>query len=189
MRRDGRAGHAVLCCALMMVAASGVGCRELDPFAPERLDATDHAPVTIDPSVVLLEENEFGWHGELDFTFQNLTALRISIPNCRGGFFLQLDRWDDDGWVFAWSRATFLCYSPPIELDPGASLTQRLLLHWGPPGGNWTFQPESSGDELEGTYRLVITSAYVNYESGSARGARPPLEFRVSEPFEIRLAN
>jgi hypothetical protein len=154
-------------------------------------DPTGPAPGSVDPPVVTgassytLERLPRGWAGQIDFSFTNVTSRTISLLNCHGGFALRLEKDVDGAWVPAWHPVLFLCLSPPIVIPPGEAHEHVVHVFGGDPESN--AYPQFQMEEIDGTYRLVITSAYWDYDhSGPDWGEAPPLELRVSGPFEIR---
>jgi hypothetical protein len=142
------------------------------------------APVEMSASRYILTTTEVGWRGELGFTFHNVTDRTISLLNCRGGFGLRLEKWDDGRWIPAWHPVLLGCLSPPIEIGPEESHEHTLHLFSGRPGSN--HYPQFSVDPIDGIYRLVILEAFWDYDhDGPPWGEPPPLEARVSDRFEI----
>ena len=70
-------------------------------------------------------------------------------------------------------------------MGPASSLPDEVEILAGRPGSN--LHPQFAVDEIDGMYRLVVESAYWNYDhDGPPWGETLPLEYRASEPFEIR---
>ena len=172
-------------CLLAFVVAISSGCEVTDLVGPE--SSPDGAPVEMSEARYVLTATDVGWLGELDFTFHNVTHRTISLLNCRGGFSLRLEKWDGDDWLPAWHPVLLGCLSPPIEIQPGESHDHTLGVFSGHPDSN--HYPRFSVEPIDGTYRLVILGAFWDYDhDGPPWGQPPPLDARVSDPFEIATA-
>jgi hypothetical protein len=132
-----------------------------------------------------LEATADGWVGAMDFAYTNTTAEVVSLLNCRDGFGVKLERWQDSEWQWAWSPVLLSCLSPPIEIPPGETYDFTLSVFAGYPGGN--SYPMFAFDEIEGYYRLVVTSAYWNYHDSPPWGDELPLSDRASNPFALTV--
>lgn len=143
------------------------------------------AAVATSASSYTLQGTQGGWAGEIDFAFTNVTGQTISLLNCRGGFGVRLEKREGGEWVPAWHPVLLQCLSPPIELRPGETHHHTLHVFAGRPGSNR--YPQFEVDRIDGTYRLVVGSAYWDYDhDGPPWGEPVPLEHRVSNTFEIR---
>jgi len=165
------------------------GCAFEAPTSPDPVGATtpdpDGAPIVTDLASYTLERGSHGWEGEISFEYTNRTDGTISILNCNESFSLRLEKLEDGDWISAWGPAIPECLSPPIEIEPGASYVRTLPVFGGFPGSN--VYPQFQVEEIDGTYRLVIESAYWNYDhDGPPWGEQLPVEERASHTFEIR---
>lgn len=148
-----------------------------DPDSPAiRTDAQEYA----------LESDDRGWRAEIPYTFVNRTGEDVYLENCRGGFALRLDRWQEDEgeWEEAWSPALLMCLSPPIVIGAGETFRDTIGLFAGRPDGNAA--PRFEVDEVGGTYRIVWIAGTHGYEHGESRGEQIPFEYRVSNSFVLR---
>ena len=153
---------------------------------PETTPTVDEGPVVVEGRSHTLRATQEGWEGEIPFAYHNVTDRTISLLNCRGGFGLHLEKREEGGWVRAWEPARELCLSPPIEIPPGERHEHTLHVFGARPDANAI--PRFEVDDIPGTYRIVITSAYWDYDhDGPPWGEMPPLELRVSGPFELRV--
>ena len=148
----------------------------------------DDAPVTTGADVYTLERTSTGWSGEIDFGFTNETERTISLLNCNGSYGLMLEKQQDDTWVTAWAPILPACLSPPIEIESDSARSDEIRIFAGLTGSN--YYPQFSVEAIPGVYRLLISSAYWNYDhDGPAWGDLVPLEHRVSNNFEIQTDN
>jgi hypothetical protein len=172
----------VLLAALLMVGCGPDPAAQ--PMSPALGPQGETALTTSAPSY-RLQRGSSGWSGSIDFTFTNRSAREISLLNCRGGYGLHLEKRVGEEWVPAWRPVMLMCLSQPIRLAPGQSRRDTIPLFAGPRGSN-TY-PQFEVDEIDGIYRIVVNTAYWNYDHGGPPwGQEPPLELRVSNPFEIR---
>jgi hypothetical protein len=176
-----------VCAVALPLLLASAGCSSgAGVTAPSLLVEGDEPAIVMAESVLVLEGDEWGWRGEIGYTFRNRTERTISLLNCNGGYGLQLERWDGAEWVVAWSPALLMCLSAPIELAPGETLSRTLGVFGGRPDSN--MHPRFAVSEIEGTYRLVITAALWDYDhDGPPWGTPVPVEHRSSGPFEVRV--
>ncbi len=164
------------------------GCALHAPTAPDPVDSVvdpGGAPIVTDRASYTLQRGSHGWEGEISFEYTNRTDRTISMVNCNGSFALRLEKWEEGDWVSAWSPPIPMCLSPPIEIEPGATYSRTVPVFGGFPDSNT--HPQFNVDEIDGTYRLVIESAYWNYDhDGPPWGVQLPLEERASHTIEIR---
>jgi hypothetical protein len=134
------------------------------PTAPGPAEAPDpgDAVVVTDRSSYTLQRGSHGWQGEIAFEYTNATDRTISILNCRETFGLRLEKLEAGEWIAAWNPVVLMCLSRPIEIKPGATYRNTLDVFGGFQGSN--HHPQFQVDEIDGTYRLVIESAYWNYD-------------------------
>jgi len=172
---------------LLVVTPLLAACALQAPTGPEPFDAPDpgDAPIVTDRASYTLQRGSHGWQGEIAFEYSNATDRTISILNCNGSFALRLEKLEAGAWVSAWGPAIPSCLSPPIEIAPGDGYATTISVFGGFRNSN--HYPQFQVDEIDGTYRLVIESAYWNYDhNGPPWGEQVPLEHRVSHTFEIR---
>lgn len=154
------------------------------PFSP----SFEHSPVVTGASRYTLERTSSGWRGKIAYAFANTSDRRVSLLNCRGDYGVRLQKRVGDAWVDAWSSVVRGCLSPPLELAPGETLQDEIDIFAGRPGSN--VYPQFSVSPIEGEYRLVIGSAYWNYDhDGPPWGDLLPIELRASDVFELRTSN
>lgn len=154
---------------------------------PATAPGAAEAAVTTDRDAYALERADGMWRTRIGFALHNRGDQTLSLLNCRGAFGLELQKREAGEWVAAWQPALPMCLSPAIEIPPGGAHETTLEVVAGERGSNVI--PQFHVDELAGTYRLVITSAYLDYDSaGPPWGREPPLELRVSDPFELTVA-
>lgn len=157
-------------------------------MAPDPVDSVvdpGDAPIVTDRASYTLQRGSHGWETEITFQYANATARTISILNCNESFALRLEMREGGDWVSAWNPPIPMCLSRPIEISPGGSYGTTLSVFGGYPGSN-TY-PQFEVEEIDGTYRLVIESAYWDYDhDGPPWGEQLPLAARASHTFEIR---
>jgi hypothetical protein len=124
---------------------------------------------------------------EISYMFNNRTSGAVFLPNCKGSFFIQLERRSSDGvWEFAWAPFAPLCQSPAIVIDEGTTFADTLRVKAGASGSYIAHQFPFK--DPRGTYRIVWTYALSSYDPrANPRGQELPLRFRVSNSFELSL--
>jgi hypothetical protein len=161
---------------------AGSGDRETATIGPGSPGALD-APIRTEKSYVLTSRYG-GWHGAIGFSYANRTGRTVSLANCRGAYGVRLEKWQDGGWVLAYDPILQACLDAPIQIPPGASHEGSLVIEAGARGSN--VYPQFELDEIEGVYRLVISSAFWNYNhDGPPWGDKLPLAERSSGAFQI----
>jgi hypothetical protein len=141
--------------------------------------------IRTDSSRYTLERRPTGWQADIAIEYTNPTDATISLLNCNGAFSLRLEKYDAGEWVTAWQPALPMCLSPPIEIGPGETFSRTLEVFGADPHSQ--VFPQFQVEEIDGTYRLVIDSAYHEYDhDGPPWGVAVPLEHRVSNTFELR---
>lgn len=155
--------------------ASLVGCALEAPSGPELLDLTE-PPIHTDQTTYVLETNASGWEGVIQIEYVNASARKMYLGNCHGAYSYFLEKREGEEWVPAWSPILPMCKSPDIEIPAGEVFSDAVWVHGARPGTN--VEPKFDVDEIDGTYRLVI---FANWADEA-----PPLEYRVSNTFEIR---
>lgn len=179
--------HLLLLSVLAIASAGSASCaREaVAPTPSSSLGTSEDAPVVTNATRYDLQPVTNGWRGSIRYTFINKTQRTVSLLNCNGQYSVRLEQRQASGWVNAWAPAVQECLSPPLQLEPGASLPGEIQIFAGRAGSN--VYPQFSVPQIDGVYRLVIESAYFDYDhSGPPWGDVLPIEKRVSSPFEIR---
>jgi hypothetical protein len=173
--------------ALIIVLPLLAACALQAPTGPGPAEALDpgDTPIVTDRTSYTLQRGSHGWETEIVFEYTNATERTISLLNCNGSFALRLEKLDAGEWVSAWGPPIPMCLSRPIEIARGDRYATTLSVFGGFPGTN-TY-PQFQVEPVDGTYRLVIESAYWGYDhDGPPWGEQVPLEERVSHTFEIR---
>jgi hypothetical protein len=170
--------------ALGLVLLAGCGLHDSDHAVLEAPPPGDASAILSEQDAYVLQPTGDGWESTLRFSYRNESDATISLLNCRGGFALQLEKWQDDSWVPAWSPVVLGCLSAPIEIPPGETHEFDVGVFGGYPDGN--VHPRFEVDQLDGYYRLVVTSAFWNYDAASPGwGDEVPLRYRVSNAFVL----
>ena len=95
-----------------------------------------------------------------------------------------LQKYEGENWTNALGKVCDLVLTPPVEVEPGETYTQTVVL-W-----SWLYPnlyPQFSVEEIPGTYRLV----YRIYETWDPKRDEPglgklfPLEGRISNEFQL----
>ncbi|CAN5879182.1 hypothetical protein BH23GEM9_BH23GEM9_08730 [soil metagenome] len=123
----------------------------------------------------------------LDFSFTNPLDETIYVVNCRGGLAVALERWSGQAWERAWTPVLLQCLSPPIEIAAGETFRSTVDVWGSDPGRDHL--PEFTVSPVEGSYRLVWDNLVLRWRGDYVDGAfgdAVPLEFRVSNSFELR---
>lgn len=171
----------ILAGAISLTAA----CHGLGPLSPE-LDgqgaATAGAGLRTDGSSYLLEPQWVGLKTEIGISFANTSDRRMYIPNCNGGLYTTLEKRVNGGWVSYWSPVMQLCSSPPIIIEPGATLTRTINVWGALPGPGTNAAPAWASADVEGTYRMVLGMVLWHDTTPEA----VPLELRTSNEFTVR---
>ncbi|MDB4952223.1 MAG: hypothetical protein JWM27_4872 [Gemmatimonadetes bacterium] len=126
-----------------------------------------------------------GWRLELAATYTNRTGRTVHLDG-GGGMHpaFVLEKLQGDAWVPAFAPVSLLMAAPPLEVAPGASRTDTLVLLASRPGLG---APAFTVDSVPGTYRLVYAAyASSTVESRAARLSDPlPVEACSSNPFRV----
>ena len=130
-----------------------------------------------------LVRDDSGFTVSIPYTFTNRTGGSVYLPNCRGGFWLHLEREDEGDWHAAWSPFLLLCLSPPIVIEEDEVWVDTLEVWGGLPGGNvW---PRFDVADPAGTYRIVWDDALSSYQDHLPFGRPLPLAERMSNTFQL----
>ncbi len=135
------------------------------------------APIQTDSSVYHVR-TAGGYQATIVLTYTNPTAAPVYIASCGGPHPPLIEKWENGEWVTAYNPPVPLCYSPPVEIQPGQAYTYTYRVIVGLPADN--AYPKFQVSEIPGTYRLRWL----------LRGpdAPLPLEQTISNTFELRLA-
>lgn len=172
-----------------MVAAAALvlaACATGEPLAPlELADAGgEHAPIRTDAATYVLRPYLSGYGTDIGIRFENRSQSRMYAVNCQQQLAPVLQKKLHGEWVTWWSPVLLGCLSAPIVLQPGEVLERRLQVWGALPGTNWAPQWQSA--ELDGTYRVVLSSLVYNYtDQGQRFGDPVPLSLRVSNEFTL----
>jgi hypothetical protein len=133
----------------------------------------------------VLEPAGGGLQTVIGMSFTNPSDQPMYIVNCQGGLNTPLEKRVDGRWVPYWSPVLLLCLSPPIVVEPGATLTRSLTIWGALPGNN--AHPAWASADVEGTYRMRLEGLVWNYRTtGQEFGAPVPAEARISNEFTLR---
>jgi hypothetical protein len=178
------AGRCAMAVAVMLTTA----CHGLGPFSPEsdpKRGMTAGSALRTDATSYLLEPVGSGLSTQIGISFTNASTRRMYIVNCHGGLSTTLEKRVNGSWVPYWSPILLMCLSPPIIIEPGATLTRTINVWGAPPGTN--AGPAWAAADVEGTYRMVLGSVVWNYTTqGQSFGQPVPLEVRTSNQFTLR---
>jgi len=132
---------------VVLVSAAVFGCAGATDLARA------HEPIQTDSLHYQLVFDGVGYHVRIPYVFTNQTGGTVYIENCRGAFYLHLERKGSDEGHAAWAAAIPKCLSGPIVIDKDMSFTDTLDVWGAPPGGNW--YPQFDRTDPSGTYRIV----------------------------------
>jgi hypothetical protein len=91
-----------------------------------------------------LEAESVGRGFVVSFSYTNLGADTLFIPNCREGFRIYLQRNIRGLWFYTWSPPVLDCLNAPIVVAPGGTYHTQLHV-WGAPFGTQHVSPTSGG--------------------------------------------
>lgn len=162
-----------------VVALGSIACGD-DPLGVPRDTA---ASIQTDELEYDLNRRGLFLEGAIDYAYENTTAAPLYIQNCGGAYNLVLQQFRDDAWHDVWGPPTPDCISPALEIAPGASLSDRLVISAGSPrcecGGFAT-------PEIDGIYRIVVLDTFDSVgPDGFATGQLVAVDLRTSNRFVI----
>lgn len=150
------------------------------------LQSADGTMVATGEEHYALQRSDRTLHGRIGFSITNSSEETISLLNCNGAYGVVLEKRVGSGWVGVWSPVLPGCLSRPIEIPPGGILEDTLSLHAGVRGSN--VNPQFSVDDVDGTYRLIVVSAYWRYDGdGPPWGTAVPEDVMVSNAFQLSV--
>lgn len=157
-----------------------------DPIQPDSI-----TPLVRDTSALIqtselryeIVPNSMGRGADIPFVYRNTLSDTLYIVNCRGEVKPFVDRLVDGEWKPAWSPVYLLCLSEPIKIAPGASYSDVLLFGGAPAGSN--IIPQLPAGDLNGTYRLRLSSVVFHNPPRSAGGDSVEYRFRISNAFSL----
>ena len=174
-----RAGIPLLFAAVALLAAC-----QGDITQSALLAVVDHPMVAMGEDAYTLEQWSGGVSTRLDIIVENSSPETISLLNCNGAYGVVLERRVGTDWVTAWAPVLPLCLGKPIEIPPGGLLQDTIKVFAGRRGS--MTHPQFAMDQLEGTYRMVVTSAYWHYDhDGPPWGDAVPSRVMTSNPFRL----
>jgi hypothetical protein len=175
--------HATLVLAAMSLLAS---CSAGDITSLPNIQPGAEPPIRTD--ALSYELQAWGRNGvatEIPIRFHNVTRRDLYIVNCHGMLAPVLQKRVDGEWQSFWAPVLPMCLSSPIRIRPGHVLERVVAVYGALPPSN--IAPEFAGADVEGTYRMVLTSVVLNYDAYRQDFGDPvPLEYRVSNEFELR---
>lgn len=127
-----------------------------------------------------------GFHAEIPYVFSNRTGGAVYLVNCQQDFEISLERRDSARWVRAYNPPLRECLSPPIVIEAGERYRDTLLVRAQEYGSN--SYPQFDREDIDGTYRIVWGSALSSYRDRHPFGDTLPLRQRISNEFQIELA-
>lgn len=142
-------------------------------------------PLQTDRSEYELRRTDQRLEVEIPFTYTNVTGETVFVVHCDGIAPPSLEKRVDDRWVHAWSAVVPQCLSEPIEIGPGATYADTLVVYAGLP--TTRLAPQFQVAPVDGVYRLVWHSVVHDYDADRP-GFGEPLElaYRVSNSFVLK---
>lgn len=148
------------------MSAALLGCAGLTDLARD-----SEPPIQTELLQYHLSFDGIGLEAKIAYVFTNRTGGPVYIPNCRGSFYLHLDR-EHGGWHKAWSAGVLTCGGSPIVVESDSVFRDTLVVWGAPPGTNW--YPQFDKQDPTGIYRIVWDEAL----SSSSDGPPIPLDSR-----------
>jgi hypothetical protein len=174
--------------AALALALAGAGCTHGDVSTGLASLARDGEPA-IRTDADAYELRPWGHNGlatEIHIRFRNITNRPLAIVNCHQILTPVLQKRSGDDWIDMWQPATPMCISQPIVIRPGRVYERTIHVFGALPPSN--VSPEFASRDVAGTYRMVMGSVVTDYDHDRQDFGNPvPLEFRVSNEFELRL--
>lgn len=129
-----------------------------------------------------LRAGSIGYEARLLVTYTNRTARATSFSNCRGGVNVELEKFVDGQWKWAWSPVMLMCYSQPIVVPPGGTYVLPIAVFGGYP--DCRCGPQFNMPEVTGIYRAVWRGGFdVAPPNGGTGSDSLPESARVSNQF------
>lgn len=179
-------GRRSLAPVVLVGALMPAACGDGGPFWPQ-----GEPPIRTHATSYLLESDGSLWSTRLGITYENRGTEIWFLPNCNGLYSWWLERRvGEETWEAAFGPILPLCLSPSIRVQPGETMVDWLQLVAGQPDTN--IEPKFDAPNPEGTYRIVVET--VSCDPYGDAACRPwdevlPLEQRISNAFELRLAD
>jgi hypothetical protein len=184
-----RASCALLLSSLAVLAACETPAtppRIEDPVRPDSI-----IPVVRDTSALIqtgelryeIVPTSMGRGADIPFVYHNTLSDTLYIVNCRGEVKPYVERLLDGKWKPVWYPVYLLCLSDPVKIAPGASYSGVLQFGGFPAGSN--SNPELPAGDLNGTYRLGLSSVVFHNPPRSTGGDSVQYRFRVSNAFSL----
>lgn len=144
-------------------------------------------PIRTDAAVYTLETIGDFWTGRIPIEYENRGNRTWYLVNCGGLYGWRLEKWVGERWEAAYGPVLPLCLSPAIRIEPAETLSDTLHVDAGHPGTNTA--PQFAFPDPAGTYRVVLETLSSYDERRYPFGALIPLDQRVSNAFELRVAD
>lgn len=171
---------------LLLLLPFAAGCAAADITSLASLSAGQDPPIRTDAASY--QFRAWGHNGvaaDIPIRFHNVTGRTLHIVNCHGQLAPVLQKRVGDEWQDFWSPVLLMCLSSPIVIPAGRTLERTIQVYGTLPSGNSS--PEFRSDDVDGTYRIVLGSIVLNYDSRRQQFGDPvPIEYRVSNEFELR---
>ena len=154
--------------------------------SPEAVEEVERPLLRTESEGFQLQDAGDGWMTvQIPYVYLNESSDTVYLAGCEDGTPPSLQRHEDGEWVVRWSPFVFGCLSPPVVVLPGSEYRDTLVVHAGEFGSNNA--PQFGVSDIDGTYRLLLTSAFTSYfADGPPWGPEVPLRRRVSNSFELR---
>jgi hypothetical protein len=171
----------VLCVGLLLPLGA---CRSADVATVHGLAGPAGPAIVTDAHSYTLETDRGALVTGIGFRFTNLSSRTLYVGNCNGTLAPVLEKRVGNGWRAYWSPPLTPCLSPPIRIRPGETIVDTIRVRGALPGSG--HGPAFHSPDVEGTYRIVVTSVFFDHGSGRSGAAGPvPVRYRVSGPFDF----
>jgi hypothetical protein len=170
---------------LLLLIWGAAACSSDDGFAPP---GGTPPPTTTSDVAYEVRRTPDGVAVDVPFVFTNSSPLPVFILGCHMGgrvdLGIGLEKRESISWRRVWTPVRVLCVTPPIRVEPGASISDTVHVALctreacGPP---------AAGMEVSGIYRLVWDNL-LSTANGQPDGLPLRLDesFLVSTPFQLR---
>jgi hypothetical protein len=170
----------VLVAALLAGACSSLG----DPLGPLPALEPGDTYLTTDATEYVIRVEGGLRAVDFELTYRNPLDVAVAVPGCHSPARPMLQKLVDGEWVQAFSPIELACITAPLVIPARGTHRFRYALRADPHDlGRWR---AAVGGALDGTYRLRWWVGLHDRRALNGMGEPLPLEYVVSNPFELR---